>query len=352
MSVRTVEQVSLLLQKSKKYGLPSVFVALLALPPWSPGAMADQAGRQQQCAPRVTVPRPVPMAQPGEFRIASQNLHRLFDAVDDGRGETLSPARYQAKLAQLSAQIVDILRSPDVLAVQEAENLRVLEALAHTVQARGGPAYRALLLEGHDVGGIDVGFLLRADLQPVMVEALLSTRKLDRHALFDRPPLRVRLRTSAGQELDIINVHLKSLRGTEDDDVAKKTARKRQRQAEVLHEWLSAELAMYPDRKIVLLGDFNATPEVLGGVDVLAGVAASGMVDVDERLPVAEQYSYVYQCRGEALDHVFLSPALQVYFSRIAISRGNSGLSRRAHEPHAAWRSSDHDGLVLYLRWP
>jgi predicted extracellular nuclease len=312
---------------------------------------APVLAQRADCVPRISTVRPVPAAVSGELSIATQNLERLFDDEAGGRGEVVTSEHYRQKLGQLAAQVIEVLRSPDVLAVQEAENIKVLEDLATEIAARKGAAYRAFLLEGNDFGGIDVGFLLRRDIDVLSVDALLRQRRLDRSALFDRPPLRLRLRTAAGAELEIINVHLKSLRGTDDAAVAEKTARKRQRQADVLGEWLTAELALYPQKAMVVLGDFNATPEGLGGVDVLGLLQASGMQDVDERLPQAERYSYVHECHGEALDHVLVSPALLPAVNAVAVSRGNAGARKQAGAP-AALRSADHDGLVLYLRLP
>lgn len=320
--------------------------ALSGLPAF-PVAAAE---KDRQCVPLVKAVRPVPKAAAGEFTIATQNLQRLFDDERGGRGDVVSPEQYRQKLTQLAAQVMQVLRSPDVLAVQEAENLRVLEDLAAVISLRGGPAYKALLLEGNDYGGIDVGFLLRTDIEVLKVEALLKQRRLDRSALFDRPPLRMQMKLASGRELDVINVHLKSLRGSEDEAVAGKTARKRLRQAEVLAEWLTAELAMRPQSALVLLGDLNATPEVAGGVDVLGLLQTSGLHDVDERLPAGDAYSYVYDCRAQALDHVLVSPALLPSVSRIAVSRGNAGVHRKA-SAHEALRSADHDGLVLYLKF-
>ncbi|HEX6591929.1 MAG TPA: endonuclease/exonuclease/phosphatase family protein [Moraxellaceae bacterium] len=290
--------------------------------------------------------RPVPVAKPDEFSIATQNLGRLFDDEAGGRGEVAATADYRRKLEQLASQVLQALNSPHVLAVQEAENIRVLQGLAALVKQRNGPAYRAVLIEGNDYGGIDVGFLLRDDIELLDVQALMAKKRLDRAPLFDRPPLLLQIKVQ-GRALDIVNVHLKSLRGTEDAEVAKKTNRKRLRQADALGQWLATRTTATP---LVLLGDFNATPEAPDGVDVLAQVRAAGLVDVDERLPAAERYSYVHDCRGQALDHVWVSPALLPAVRGVAASRGNAGARLPREGATAAQRSSDHDGLVLYLR--
>jgi hypothetical protein len=51
-------------------------------------------------------------------------------------------------------------KNPDVITVQEVESLKALEEVAK----RLGGKYRALLIEGNDARGIDVGFLVKVDL--------------------------------------------------------------------------------------------------------------------------------------------------------------------------------------------
>ena len=211
---------------------------------WCFSAVAGSVAPEgKTCAPRINGVRPVPMAAAGEITVATQNLRRLFDDVDDGRGELATTARYQQRLDRLSRHIVQVLHSPDVLAVQEVETQKALQDLAGAIAARGGKNYQGVLLEGQDWGGINVGFLLRSDITVLDRQQLLQTRRLNRAALFDRPPLWVRLQVPGAGRLNIVNVHLKSLRGSDDPAVAKKIARKRQRQAEALAEWVGLYLA-------------------------------------------------------------------------------------------------------------
>lgn len=304
------------------------------------------------CAPRIRAPRPVPAATTGEVTVATQNLMRLFDDVDDGDGRPVSRADYLRRLGKLSRQVSEVLHRPDVLAVQEVENEKVLASFAAALAAdKTGWRYRAVAPEGFDYSGIDVGFLVRDDWTVLGVEQLFRRHRLKRAALFDRPPLLLRLRTAAGVEFDIVNVHLKSLHGSDRDAAeARRIAHKRKRQAVVLQGWLRERLQREPDRPLLLLGDINATPEVIGGVDVLGLLQAAGLTSLHERLPVAERYTYVYKCRGEALDHMLASSTLLPAVRRVAVSRGNAGATGRLElMPDSALRSSDHDGLVVYL---
>jgi predicted extracellular nuclease len=317
----------------------------------SPLALA----RNADCTPRVQALRPVPAAATGELTLATQNMQQLFDDIADGNEKVAPAVEYRQRLTRLSRQVLEVLGAPGVLAVQEVESEKVLADLAAALQAReGGVAYRAVLREGNDHSGIDVGFLVRADWTVLGVEQLLARERLDRARLFDRPPLLLRLRTPAGEELEVINVHLKSLYGSDRSRAeSERIARKRRLQANALADWLQRALAAQPQRRLVLLGDFNATPGALGGVDVLARLEATGLKGQVERLPPGERYTYVFRCRGNALDHVLLSAALQPRVERLAVSRGNAGLAGRLRPTgDSPLRSADHDGLVLYLAPP
>lgn len=299
--------------------------------------------------PAVEEVRAVPAAASGEITVATQNLMRLFDARDDGRGEVLTPAQYRLRLDKLARQLGEVLRRPDVVALQEAENQRVLDDLA--ARLGGGTPYRAVLREGHDYGGIDVGFLVRSDWKVLRVEQLLAKVRLGRAFLFDRPPLLLRVATPQG-ELDLVNVHLKSLVGSDDRSDARRIARKRRLQAEALAGWLRPRLAAVAAGRappLLVLGDFNAPEGGAGGVDVLAMLQSAGLRPVAGLAP-GERWTYVFRCAAAALDHVLASPGL-AGAGRLAVSRGNAGApSRLADEPGTPRRSSDHDGLVLYLR--
>jgi hypothetical protein len=95
-----------------------------------------------------------------EFAITSMNLQRLFDDQDDPRTSdaVLTPAAFQTRIERVAGIIRGVLQSPEIVAVEEVENLNVLQALA---RAAGG--YDAFLLEGNDIGGIDVGVMVRRD---------------------------------------------------------------------------------------------------------------------------------------------------------------------------------------------
>jgi predicted extracellular nuclease len=114
---------------------------------------------------------PVSAAAADEFTVASFNMERFFDTVDDpGISDVaLTPAAFAGRLNKASLAIRTVMRMPDIIGVEEMENLPTLQAVASKVNAdavaAGGadPHYEAILVEGNDIGGIDVGFLVRTD---------------------------------------------------------------------------------------------------------------------------------------------------------------------------------------------
>ena len=107
-------------------------------------------------APEVV---PVRARAAGEFTVGSQNMLRLFDLVDDpATRATKRPRRRSTpiRLNKLSLQVRNALGAPDVLAVQEVENLVALQDVAARILADDpASSYTAYLLEGNDIGGID-----------------------------------------------------------------------------------------------------------------------------------------------------------------------------------------------------
>ena len=123
--------------------------------------------------------RAVPVPRSDELTVGSLNLERFFDATPgDGtpgsEGPTLSPEAFARRLSKASLAIRTLLRSPDVLAAVEVEDLSTLRALAARISADAlaagdaDPAYQAFLVEGNDPSGIDVGYpRRRARRRPV-----------------------------------------------------------------------------------------------------------------------------------------------------------------------------------------
>lgn len=326
----------------------------------------------------LPLPRPVRARTAGEFTIGSLNLFRLFDDVDDPADtntlgelrddQVIPPEEYAARRAKFVVYILDVLGAPDVLAVQEAEKLSVLEDLAADIEtANPGVRYTAYLEEGNDIGTIDVGFLVR---DTVEVDAVTQLGRdeifdFDMSALHDRPPLLLEGRVIAGEDypISVMVVHNRSLGGIEDSH---RVRLKRLTQAQSIAARVQAMQEANPDLRLAIVGDFNAFEFTDGFVDAVGQIA--GNFDAEQNLlsgpdlvmpdlvnqvlslGSAERYSFIFDGSAQVLDHALTSSALDASVRGFEYGRGNADAAEVLVEVAATpVRASDHDGLVLFI---
>ena len=349
----------------------------------------------------TATPAAVPAAR--ELTVASYNLERFFDTIDDaGIGEpVLTAAAFDNRLHKASLGIRNYLRTPDVLGVAEVENLSTLQALAARINddavaaAQPNPQYVAYLVEGNDVGGIDVGFLVKtapvAGNPRVTVNAVVQENAGELFVnpdsstapLNDRPSLRldavVNHANGTGFPVTVIVNHLRSLNGvnsvapgsngwaTEGDRVRAK----RQKQAESLANLVQARQTADPAERIVLVGDFNAyefNDGLVDSMNVIQGtpppdnetaVPGDGVDLVNPDLdnlfdtpPPAERYSYVFDGQAQNLDQVLVNGALiaDTVARRLEHPRINADFPAvDRNDPTTPRHLSDHDPVVGYF---
>jgi predicted extracellular nuclease len=289
------------------------------------------------------------------FTVATYNTHLFFDAYDDPktRDMVLGQQAFARKLQQLALYVTQVLDCPDVLAVQEVENKATLQRLGDVAcQQEGG--YHALLIEGNDFVGMDVGFLVKRRLIIHSLSQLADRVRISqsKHVLFDHPPLFLQLSTQVqGQSITMVLVHNRSFKGLENPRQRQFVERKRMQQAQWLGAWVGQWLRNHPGGKLIILGDFNAVNES-ESVRLIKNATAKrpeqGLIDVGLSIPVAERYSYVYKQTGQALDHMLVSSTLAVAVLKARYTRVNARRSKQmpvdAHQFNAL---SDHDGLVV-----
>ncbi len=102
------------------------------------------------------------------FTFGSLYLDNLFDVIDDPNKDdsVLTAAKYQRKLDKIALTIHEGLNEPTFLAVQEAENVTVLNHLLARDQIVA--EYGSIWLDGPDQRGIDVALLYRRDQVAVL----------------------------------------------------------------------------------------------------------------------------------------------------------------------------------------
>jgi uncharacterized protein len=340
----------------------------------------------------------VTVSDSSEFTVATFNLQRFYDTVNDPSvaEPVLTATAFNNRLTKASLAIRNYLRSPDIIGVVEVENLSTLQSLAARIgsdAAAAGqpdPQYAAYLVEGNDVGGIDVGFLLRTSRVSVetVTQELAASRLINPDGttdlLNDRPPLRLRavINHSSGSRFPVTVIvnHLRSLGGVSDPSpgssgwptAGHRVRAKRQRQAEDLARLVQARQLADPAERIILIGDFNAFEFNDGFTDSIntiigrpapdneTAVAGDGLdlvgpdlVNLSALSPAADRYSYVFDGNAQSLDHLLVSQSLvsATLARRVEHPRLNADFPETARNDAATpIRLSDHDPLVGYFK--
>ncbi len=322
-----------------------------------------------------------------EFTIGSLNMFRFFDDVDDpmtanANGEVIrndfvvSTDEYLRRRDKFVGHILDVLGAPDILAVQEVEKIEVLQDLAADIAAvEPSVVYTAHLIEGNDIGTIDVGFFTRETIAVDAVTQFGYTEILtfDGSLLNDRPPLMLEARCIAdGADIPVkvIAVHNRSLSRIDDPNSGPRVRQKRLEQAQFVAQLVQDEQTADPDVALVVVGDFNAFEFTDGYVDVVGQIAgdfdaAENLVSdldlVDPNLtkrvltlPAGERYSFIFGGNAQTLDHALTTVGLDPRVMGFEFGRGNADaavdlINDGTTPENLALRSSDHDGFVLYL---
>ncbi len=326
---------------------------------------------------------PVPAANATEFTVASFNMERFYDDVADGYDEevVLTPEAFNARLSKAALAIREVLRLPDIIGVEEVENINALTHVAdrvNTDEVNAGhpdPQYQAYLMEGNDVGGIDVGFLVkrsRIDVTSVTQIGKDEIFTFDGSKLNDRPSLvleaRVHRDIGSPYPITVIVNHLRSLSGI-DGSGGGRIRLKRKAQAEFLANFLQARQAAHPAERIISVGDYNAFQFNDGYVDVMGTIKGApapadqvvlasadlvnpDLVPLDDTLG-ADQYSFVFDGIAQTLDHILVNVPAAGRFSRIAYARNDADFPESfRNDATRPERLSDHDMPVGYFSFP
>jgi len=275
-----------------------------------------------------------------QLAIASMNVENL-DGLDP-----------QDKYDQLASIVVENLRSPDILAVEEMQDNDGAATPAPTdatvtynrfiaaIEAAGGPHYEFRQInpnagtDGGEVpGNIRVGFLYRTDTGVQFVDrpgatadtpnSVVQTRKgaalkyspgridpANEAFTSSRKPLAAEFLWKDRTVFAIAN-HFNSKGG--DDPLGgrfqppvESSTVQRHKQATVVASFVKDILAADSRAAIAVLGDlndfqFSRTLEILEG---------AGLANLMETLPAEEQYSYVFDGNSQVLDQILVSKEL------------------------------------------
>lgn len=145
-----------------------------------------------------------------------------------------------------------------------------------------------------------------------------------------------------GKTYFLVNNHLKSKRGDDSpfgpsQPPVRHTEEKRFCQAALVAELVAEILERHPRSRIVVMGDMNEH-EFRAPMKVFSD---AGLVNMVDRVPLGQRYTYNYLGNSQVLDHILVSPEI-AGDSRLVIAHVNSVVP-------ASEAASDHDPLLLMI---
>jgi len=326
--------------------------------------VVTQAGDAWNAVYNRPAPDPPPSWPPAatdEFTVLSFNAHNFFDSVNDPGVEdpVVSPADYATHRAKIVRTIVQA-GCPVIVNLQEVEKLAVLQDVAGLLATQGCTC-TAVLSEGLDGRGIDVGYLVRDDR--VTVEGVSQYQDCTTYdtglgqgncpagqqMLFSRVPLVMTATVQIGPSPDdtvqviVIGNHLKSKLSRSGDP---ESAQWRLLQAQSLARLVDQIRTDDPLACVIVLGDLNDFEDS----SPLAALTASGhLSNTWYTLPAEERYSYIYGGKAQVLDHILVSPALAYWLHAMSPLHYNADFPYHPYtdDETVIWRASDHDPVIV-----
>ncbi|WP_165371641.1 lamin tail domain-containing protein [Pseudolysobacter antarcticus] len=373
--------------------------------------------------PAPTYPQPVKDSADGTLTIGTQNMLHFFNATADGADTSTytdscagtgasdtcpTPAQYAIRLQKMSKQIREVLKSPIALGVEEIENYSTLTDLKNRIYTDSGNTlmYQQFTMPGNDLGGINLGILVRNDVVVHSVTQMYkgtTTSSCSSGAsclLNDRPPVLLDA-TFNGYHFNLLVIYDRSLINLGVNDyVGKKRTEQAVQIASIVQalqsggtlvgagnaQQDSAGVITSPgpfnitgdvNVPLIVVGDFNAYEFTDGYVDVtgmITGAAVQAqnkywdlsgtyvapsptLIDTGIKADPTQRYSYNFSGYAQEIDHVLLSRRGWKDFVSVSNAHGNSDVSEAGItgttpivlDASTAAHSSDHDGQVLTI---
>lgn len=237
-----------------------------------------------------------PLPDPVRVRAATFNTKLFFDTVCEsgacGPGDfeqVPTTAAFDARVAEVATAVSGF--GADLVALQELETQAVVDAL---VLRLGNSTPYAVLGEIGSAGSVDVAVFSRTPIEKVVKHRDLVLYRPDgSRTSFSRELLEVHT-TVEGKRVIFFSAHFRS---KSNDDPGRRLAEARATRV-ILGDVATAN----PDALVVLGGDLNDTP----GSEPITALDSDGvLVRAAADLPVADQSTYIFGGRGEAIDHLF-----------------------------------------------
>lgn len=274
-----------------------------------------------------------------DFQVMWYNVENLFDTQDDPEtadeeflpsgNRYWTPKRYRHKLRQIARVITAAGEwdTPALVGLCEVENDSVLTHLISQTPLRN-QHYRYCITQGSDARGINVALLYQRDRFALLGQEAIPVRFSADPEKTTRDILHVWGQVISGDTLDVFVCHLPSRSGGE-----RETAGFRETACRLLRAACDSLAAIRQTPHLLLMGDFNDTPEdrnvreILGAdpsADVGGRSALVNLFGDPQRL--AYPGSHKYQGEWHQLDQIIVSRNLLSPSAKIRVQDGSATL--------------------------
>lgn len=296
--------------------------------PSGPVLPSDDAGTEASTASEGGVSR-----RPGVIRVATFNVRRFFDTVCDSSKcqsgdfeEAPSQASFDTKVDALAKGIA--LLDPDVIALEEVETSRCLDALIAKLASLGKEFPIANLGEIGGFGSIDVAILARGSLTEIKKHRNTPIKQADGSTTtFSRELLEVRM-TFGATAVVMFAAHFRS---QVSDDPARRLA-----EAKATQTIMTSTATELPNALVLLGGDLNDRP---GSAAIDALEAGGALLRVAKDIPVDDQGTYIFNGVKNAIDHIFVASGQATRY----LAKSTTAYR---DDPRGGFASSDHAALA------
>jgi endonuclease/exonuclease/phosphatase family metal-dependent hydrolase len=286
-----------------------------------------------------------------QLRISTFNLEN-FDETPDGAHPSLAD-RIVLMRPQIQRLRADIALFQEVNGQERPGQPRALHALKALLAGTELEGAELVSTKPKDEGVYDERNLVVATHLPILARAQLRNELVSAPAYrrltanppdqfpieinVERPILHVEV-NAGGRPLHVINLHLKSklptdIPGQMIDTFTWRSAdswaegsfissMKRMAQALEVRRLVDQILDHDPDARIIVAGDFNATPDEVPVLAIRGQVEDTGngdlarrvLVPIETTVPESSRYTLFHQGRGDMLDHMLVTRNLLAFY--------------------------------------
>lgn len=322
------------------------------------------------------------------FHVGTLDLNRFYSTTGATTGSVqVTPTAYATRLAKAADAIVNSLGQPDILSLQEVQDLPTLTDLATAVNTVGNTSYVPYLSQGNDPSSLNLGFLIKSttlvtdSVTQVEASNTYTTASGASATLWERPPLVLQaefVRIGKNYPVTVIDVHLTPRDNIGDATLGPDIRAHRAAQASAL----SALVQSYQSAgaNVVVAGNLNAFEFSDGYVDVTGIVTGSpaaasavslyqatsttaALTDFATQVTATSRYNYIERGDAVTYEHILASAtvpnnstasaSLASYLSAVTQPHFSADFAAiSANSATTAAGLTPHDGFVVSFLIP